>query len=166
MLTIIIIVLAIFMMASTLYQIKYFQKYLNKYDKLNLLPNYSFFAPKPYANDFRLVYKLKEESESNWEELDMYKEFCIKRILWNPFKYYNKGMIDICQYLIQEQNILKDKEVLKSSVHHMNIILSIYRFLKERNISVEAIKFAIVTSEGCKDLKIKSLVFCSTFQNI
>lgn len=86
MLLFVIIVLAIFMVASTLYQIKYFQKYLNKYDKFNLLPNYSFFAPKPYANDFRLVYKLNEGSDSNWEELDMYKEFGLKRILWNPFK--------------------------------------------------------------------------------
>ncbi|QSB25415.1 hypothetical protein [Flavobacterium sp. CLA17] len=166
MLLFVIIVLAIFMVASTLYQIKYFQKYLNKYDKFNLLPNYSFFAPKPYANDFRLVYKLNEGSDSNWEELDMYKEFGLKRILWNPFKYYNKGMIDICQYLIQEQHVLKDKDLLKSSAHHMNIILSIYRFLKDRNIEAEAVKFAIVTSEGCKDLKIKSLVFCSNFQNI
>lgn len=166
MLIFVIIVLAIFMVASTLYQIKYFQKYLNEFDKLQLLPNYSFFAPKPYANDFRLVYKLNEDLNTNWEELDMYKEFTFKRIIWNPFKYYNKGMIDICQYLIQEQNVINDKEVLKSSVNHINIILSIYRFLKDNNINVESVKFAIITSEGDKDLKIKSLVFCSNFQNI
>jgi hypothetical protein len=113
-----------------------------------------------------LVYKLNEDLNSNWEELDMYKEFTFKRIIWNPFKYYNKGMIDICQYLIQEQNVINDKEVLKSSVNHINIILSIYRFLKDNNINVESVKFAIITSEGDKDLKIKSLVFCSNFQNI
>ncbi|WP_299888006.1 hypothetical protein [uncultured Lacinutrix sp.] len=166
MLVFVLIVLAIFMVASTLYQIKYFQKYLNKYDKLQLLPNYSFFAPKPYANDFRLVYKIEEDPNSNWEELDMYKEFALKRIFWNPFKYYNKGMIDICQQLLEEQHIIQNKEQLKSSTNHINIILSIYRFLKQRNIKASALKFAIVTSEGVKNLKIKSVVFDSNLQII
>ncbi len=168
MLIVVITILAIFYVASILYQFKGLQKRINKFDKLHLLPNYSFFAPNPLVNDFRLVYKINEENlgNSSWEELNMYKKFSFKRIFWNPFKYYNKGMIDICQYLTREFHAVKDKDKMKLSLNHINIVLTIFRYLQKKGKKISGLKFAIVSSEGCEDLKIKKVIYDSNYQII
>lgn len=166
MLVIVLIILGGFYCLSILYQFKKGKEILKNYKVGGLLPNYSFFAPKPYTNDFRVIFKKNNSEDCTWEELDMYKSFSIKRLLWNPFKYYNKGMIDICQFLMRDYNILKDKEKIKVSSHHLNIVLSIYRYLQHQGEKVEHIKFAIVTSEGTKELKITGLLFNSNYQKI
>lgn len=164
----ILLTLAIFYIASVLYQFKKLQPFFNRFDKFNLLPNYSFFAPRPLTNDFRLVYKInkKDTMNSNWKELKMYKSFSIGRLLWNPFKYYNKGMIDTCQFLISESNSQENKDRIKISLNHINIVLSIFRFLKEEGKEINDLKFAIISSEGINDIKVKHILFESNYQNI
>ena len=168
MIILVIIILATVFVASILNQLPTISKSLVKYDQLHLLPNYRFFAPIPYSSDFRVVYKIDEEQEAKWQELAMYEGYKLIRLIWNPFKYYNKGMIDTCQMLSREFEIIKDKEKLRNSSNHINIILSIYRSLKHANQSFtcRTLKFAIVTSVGTDELIINKVVFDSLNQNI
>jgi hypothetical protein len=158
--------LAIFTVASVLYQFKSMKSKLVKFDKLNILPNYSFFAPKPFENDYRLVYKIIAEEESEWTEVPMYRKFNLLRIFWNPFKYYNKGMIDSCQFLLTEFNALKNKNFIQVSESYINILLVISKCLNRKEKNTETIRFAILASEGIKSVKIKNVVFASFHQII
>ncbi|UTW62799.1 hypothetical protein KFE98_01180 [bacterium SCSIO 12741] len=128
MIAFVITMLAMFSIASILYQIKPIQKVLLKYDPLGLLPNYSFFAPKPISNDFRIVYRVKDRKE--WEEVPMYQKFYLFRFLWNPFKYYNKGFIDSCQAVHKEYSLLKDKNLIQLSIHYLNLLSVVAKVLR------------------------------------
>lgn len=159
-------ILAIFLVASFLYQIKPLQPKLSKVDKLHILPNYSFFAPKPLTNDYRLVYKVISENETEWLELPMYKAFTPTRLFWNPFKYYNKGMIDTCQLLLNEFHSLENKNFIKVSSNYINIFLVISKCLKLTKDQSATVRFAILSCEGCEDVKVKNVIFASSNQLI
>lgn len=163
---IVITILAIFIIASIFYQIKSLKSIIGKFDKFNLLPNYSFFAPKPFTNDYRLVYKIICDNDSEWIEIPMYKKFDFFRIIWNPFKYYNKGMIDTCQFLLGEFHALENKNFIKISASYLNILLVISKFLKVEKEDAITIRFAILSSEGNDSVKIKNVVFASFHQII
>jgi len=154
-------VLATFFVASALFQIKKIQSIIAKYNFLGLLPNYSFFAPKPLVNDFRLVYKLVSSEEQEWIEVPMYRRFSLVRVFWHPFKYYNKGMIDTCQFLMQEFRALETKKYIQLSLHYLTVLLAISKHVKSSGIDCSEVRFAIVTSEGREDLKISKVLFAS-----
>ncbi|MCO6174322.1 hypothetical protein NHF50_04620 [Flavobacterium sp. NRK F10] len=160
--------LAIFTVVSILYQIKGLQKAIQKWDKFGLLPNYCFFAPNPLLNDYRIVFKRINSEQEEWEEVPIYMEFKIVRIFWNPFKYYNKGLIDSCHFLIDEFNVLENKKGIQFSVFYLNILTLISNFLKEeRNYKNESIvRFSIVSSKGIKDIAIDHVMFASYNQII
>lgn len=153
----IITILAIFTIASIVFQFKKQQQVLVKFDKLHVLPNYSFFAPKPLSNDFRLVYKVVGTTDVEWREVEMYKHFSMVRCFWNPFKYYNKGFIDTSNFLMAEFRAIEHKVFIKISENYINILQVISENLGESN----TIRFAIVTSTGMKELEIKDVLFAS-----
>lgn len=156
-------VLAVFSTASILFQIKTLQPRLRKFDKLGLLPNYSFFAPKPIANDYRLVYKMIGKSDSEWQEFPMYKSFTPTRILWNPFKYYNKAFIDASHFLLMEFHAIENKKHIQVSLNYLSILIMLSEYLREKDCTV---RFAIVTSKGCTSLEIEKILFASYHQKI
>jgi hypothetical protein len=162
----VITTLAIFTIASVFFQVKSLQRRLSRFDKLGILPNYSFFAPKPLMNDFRVVYKTIAETDGEWTEIPMYKPFRFMRLCWNPFKYYNKGMIDTCNFLVSEFNALENKNFIQVSAHYLNILITISACLKKVSDEPQKIRFAIVCSEGAGIVKIKNVVFASYHQII
>ncbi|MEO7212101.1 hypothetical protein [Mucilaginibacter sp.] len=162
----VITTLAIFTIASVFFQVKRLQRRLSRFDKLGILPNYSFFAPKPLMNDFRVVYKTIAETDGEWTEIPMYKPFRFMRLCWNPFKYYNKGMIDTCNFLVSEFNALENKKFIQVSAHYLNILITISACLNKGSGDPQKIRFAIISSEGAETLKIKNVVFASYHQII
>jgi hypothetical protein len=166
MIYIIIGVLAVFTAASISYQIKRFQTGLRKIDKLSLLPNYSFFAPKPLANDYRLLYKIISDTDTGWLELPMYRKFNLLRIIWNPFKYYNKSMIDTCHFLLREFEALENKHFIRISLHYLSILMVISEYLKDRGKKDITIRFAVVASGGTDSVEVERVMFASYHQTI
>ena len=158
--------LAVFSTASIFYQIKILQPRLRKFDKLGLLPNYSFFAPKPIANDYRLVYKIIAETDSDWLEVPMYEPFRLIRIIWNPFKYYNKSFIDTSHFLLMEFNALENKKFIQVSIHYISILMMLSKYLKKKEKKNLTIRFAIVASNGSTLVKIEKIMFASYHQKI
>lgn len=158
--------LAIFTVASILNQIKQFKQKLVRFDPLSVLPNYSFFAPKPIANDYRLAYKIVAGNDSDWLELPMYKKFSWLRVLWNPFKYYNKGMIDTSHFLLMEFNELENKKFIQVSLHYLSILMVISDHLKSKRAKDLTVRFAIIASGGVDSVKIERVMFASYNQKI
>lgn len=161
--------LAIAIIASVLNQIKPLQNKLGKFDKLHLLPNYSFFAPIPLTSDYRLAYKIISDSaDTEWIELEMYKKFNLLRLVWNPFKYYNKGMIDLSHFLVTEFNALAeaDKKYINISLNYLSILMVISKYLKARGEKDITIRFAILCSEGVDTVKVKDVMFASGHQKL
>ncbi|MFQ3350582.1 MAG: hypothetical protein ACI87X_001382 [Candidatus Arcticimaribacter sp.] len=158
--------LAIFFIASVFYQIKSLQKWMKVFNPFNLLPNYSFFAPKPYVNDYRLAYKIVSDETSEWVEIPIYKKFKLIRVIWNPFKYYNKGMIDTTNFLLKEFHSLENKNFIKISVNYLSILMVISAYLKQEGLSEKTIQFAILSSEGGETVKVKNVVFASSHQTL
>lgn len=157
-----ITILAVFTIASIVFQVKKCQAPMHKYDKLHLLPNYSFFAPRPYSSDYRLVYKLVDGGKGeDWQEVKMYDSFKVRRCLWNPFKYYNKGFIDTSNFLIGEYHALKEKHIIKISENYINILKVVADDVVQPGSTV---RFAIVTSKGIHELSIEQIMFASYHQ--
>lgn len=160
----ILVVLTIFTVVSILYQIKKLQKKIQKWDKFGIVPNYSFFAPMPLLSDYRIAYKITNREEQEWEEVPIYIDFNFFRTFWNPFKYYNKGLIDSCHFLIGEYHALENKKVIQLSIFYLNILSLIADFLKDKTKEIDdenTIRFSIISSKGMKDIIIDKIIFAS-----
>jgi|HubBroStandDraft_2_1064218.scaffolds.fasta_scaffold215536_2 hypothetical protein len=162
----VLVILGSFTLMSIIYQVKYVQKRISVYDKFHLLPNYSFFAPRPFVNDYRLVYTMTSDKENEWIEIPMYSDSRLHRMFWNPFKYYNKGMIDSCHLLLIEFKRLENKNFIRISTNYINLLMVIAKYLgstgkREKDISV---RFAILACEGADAVKIHKVLFSSYSQ--
>lgn len=156
--------LVIFAIASLLYQIKPLQRPLRKIDRWNLLPNYSFFAPKPLTNDYRLLYRVTTEDAGEWVEIPMYHGFRASRVVWNPYKYQNKALVDTCNFLVAEFNALQDKHFIRVSLHYLTILVTISRHLGPARRQGQKVRFAIVESAGANNVAIERVLFASYTQ--
>lgn len=121
-------------------------------DPLGLLPNYSFFAPKPLQQDFRIVYRvMKEEVEEeiDWQEYPMYGNSNLSKMFYYPFKYYNKGMIDICMALTKEYAELKEEELsfIQISSNYLGILTILQEILHPKTSKGKKLEFAILMTE-------------------
>lgn len=161
--TMIISTLAIFTLASVFCQIKSIKNLVAKFDKFQFLPNYTFFAPIPISHDYRIVYQIQDCNE--WKEVNVYNRFYLLRCVWNPAKYYQKGIIDSCQFLQQEYVNLNDKKIIKISLHYLNICTLISKTISQVNKNT-SIRFSIVISKGVEDIRIKKVLFTSSNQII
>ncbi|MGK4568062.1 hypothetical protein [Flavobacterium sp. 3HN19-14] len=146
-----------------MFQIKSLQRKLSRLDFLHILPNYSFFAPRPLENDYRLVFKFIPEEENDWVEVPLYIGITANRFFYNPFKYYNKGMIDCFNFLIAEFNDLENKKLILVSENYLNVLRLIASHVKHNNT---VIRFAILTSAGVDEVKVANILFLSAHQRL
>ena len=139
-----------------------------RFDRFGLLPNYSFFAPKPLMQDFRVVFRLTNESKNDeWQELPMYENLSISKTLYNPFKYYNKGMIDICMSLLKEMKNLKEeqKDFIQVSANYLGIFNVIKKNIDRKEAISKRIEFAIISTEDFKQKRKIKILFRSFQHN-
>ena len=117
-------------------------------------------------DQLRLAYKIVSDETSEWVEIPIYKKFKLIRVIWNPFKYYNKGMIDTTNFLLKEFHSLENKNFIKISVNYLSILMVISAYLKQEGLSEKTIQFAILSSEGGETVKVKNVVFASSHQTL
>lgn len=154
--------LVIFTVASVLNQIGPIHLALTKFDRLGILPNYSFFAPTPMVNDYRLVYRIvaDDESASEWHELPVCGDARPTRALFNPLKYYNKAFIDGCNFILQEYAALENKRYIQLSDYYIGMLRLIAQLVPAERAGMR-IRFAVVSSENPGELRIKQVIFVS-----
>ncbi|WKD87032.1 hypothetical protein KCTC32516_02412 [Polaribacter huanghezhanensis] len=161
-----ITILSAFTVLSIVFQLrnKFNLKKIWKLDKYGIIPNYSFFAPLPLTNDFRIIYRLtiNDMSKNDFEELDIYQYKNWYQCLFNPFKYYNKGLIDLCVALLKEyKNLEQDsKKFIQVSSNYIGILNIISDSIKSQNIDDE-VEFSIVATQDRSEDRKASVVFRS-----
>lgn len=84
---------------TVLWQIEYCRenfKVLRIFNFFNILPVWTFFAPKPGVNDIRLLFRDKDTQGnlSEWQEVLVFENRKWYHFLWNPKKRYNKLVLD------------------------------------------------------------------------
>jgi hypothetical protein len=72
---------------------------IKRFDPLNLVPCWTFFAPRPCICDYFLVYRDVDGdgSKSDWTDVGLVISRTITSMLWNPYKRRSKCLFDIIQ---------------------------------------------------------------------
>lgn len=116
--TLVVAVLLIFSLLSILNQISpQISLRLSFLDRLDLLPNWKFFAPVPGTQDFRIVYQdsTSDEVAGSWREWDVIVSG--RKLVdgaWNPRKHFQKAAIDVAQILLLDAAKIRDLGIDKS----------------------------------------------------
>lgn len=98
-------VLALWFLLTIFCQFRYtkFSAYIrHTIDVFGLIPLWTFFAPNPGKSDYHLLYrdKIDEETNGEWEEMDITEERSFWSWCWNPDKRDKKILADVIQSLI------------------------------------------------------------------
>jgi hypothetical protein len=166
MLLLVVLTLTAFTVLSILYQVRILQIFLRKIDKPGVLPNYSFFAPKPMTNDYRLIYKIATKDEAEWIEVPIYNRPGALRLFWNPDKYINKGLVDTCNFLVAEFHALAEKRFIRISLHYLTLLLTVSRHIGREKQQGQSVRFAIVATGGADEVAIERVMFASFEQSL
>ncbi|MFN2136779.1 MAG: hypothetical protein ACK2UK_12545 [Candidatus Promineifilaceae bacterium] len=97
------ILLSTWFCASLVHQFRF--KWWNRlasFDRLHLLPRWTFFAPNPGRQDLHLLYRTWEDGQPEaWQELGTSAGDGGRwRWLWNPDRYPTKAISDLVQGLL------------------------------------------------------------------
>lgn len=161
-------ILGIFTGLSIFYQFKdkIHREKIQKWNKGGLLPYYSFFAPSPLTSDYRVIYRITNNGNpADFKEFVIHTSKTWYQGLFNSFKYYNKGLIDLCRMLPKEyQKLEKDlKNLIQISPNYIGILNAIIGTIKpqDRYDENKEIEFAIVKTQDTTADRDMSVVFRS-----
>lgn len=163
---VVLIILSTFTVLSIMFQLRsrINLKKVWRLDKFGVIPNYSFFAPLPLTSDYRIIYRVTSQEKGH----DSFKEVCIYQFkhwyqfIFNPFKYYNKGLIDLCVGLVKEYNNLEQdsKNFIQISSNYISILNVVIDNLKLYENTNE-VEFGIVVTKDKRETRESSIVFRS-----
>lgn len=75
-------------------------RYISRFDRLNLIPKWSFFSPDPGASNYHFVYRYRDDETpaSPWLEVNLSPRGILSTV-WNPRKHYRESMVELFQLL-------------------------------------------------------------------
>lgn len=93
---------------------------LRRYDPSSLLPNWSFFAPRPVSFDYHLLYRdlLHDLTVSDWTEIPIVEERAWYCFLWNPKRRRKKALFDSCSMLLRLRSSLAEQGIDQPEALH------------------------------------------------
>ncbi len=160
-------VLILWLLASAIHQFKFnWWIRISKFDILNLLPDWSFFAPNPGRHDIHLVYRNWNHNDpESWIEFTTYK-MSGWRCVWNPNRYCNKALFDLSNALNWERKVYEDDQ---KSIMLSRSYISILSLVMEQpllDINITDRQFAIVGTQASKGDRKIELRYISQIHNI
>src|SRR5436305_14853778 len=86
----------IWLLATILYQWKFFRTFLGRIDLFKLLPSWSFFAPNPATRDSHIVIRdlLRNGTTSVWRPVSAFPTRAVRHVIWHPAKRPRKILRD------------------------------------------------------------------------
>jgi hypothetical protein len=101
-------------------------KLLRAFNTFNILPIWTFFAPKPGVTDMHLVFRDKNEngSFSDWTEVQVFERRKPYHFIWNPLKRNNKLVVDALSQLKNLKNIQDSEKKEDEDFFQMKLLLS------------------------------------------
>jgi hypothetical protein len=122
-------------------------RYLRRFDVLRLIPQWTFFAPRPATHDYWFLYRdqLPGGSMTRWHEIPCKHSHPLIAPVWNPPRRHNKALFDISSQLgLLARDMAPNLAPLKITVPYLTLLNYISSL--PRNYYAVATQFLIMTS--------------------
>lgn len=161
----VIALLALWWIVAALYQLKLgFMQVLRGRDALSLIPNWSFFAPRPGTHDYHLLFRDASPTGElqRWREIPLADPRTLSGAIWNPSKRCKKALSDTVRALVQLSRDGRVKAVPLSIpyIATLNYVSSV-----PREGPYAATQFMILQSGGFISTEDPQLIFMSNFHS-
>lgn len=136
-------------------------KRVMRYDRLGLVPRWTFFAPNPAREDIHVVYRDRSKStQGPWRSLTTAPPNPWVRWIWNPGRFERKAVIDLVNGLRNSRRQFKEhaQSVLLSTSY---VGLAGWVMRQDRDSSTDYREFAVLTSTGFPPIQSLSVEFTS-----
>ena len=168
---VLVIFFSLFFLISVLYQFFSLRKKIRKYDYLNIIPTWTFFAPNPVKHDYHLLYRNKENNNvSKWKEVPLIKKKNNFSFIWNPERRIKKSLLAIANSLGLE---IRNYKKLHDKLPNASYLVSSVAYQTCLNIVLEAPiskkverQFMIVQSKGMITDEKPEIILISLFHKI
>lgn len=104
---------------------------LRSHDIFSLIPNWSFFAPRPGTSDYHLLFRdiAADGAPLSWEEIPLADKRSLRGALWNPQKRKTKTLSDVVRGLLvlAQDTTLKDYSMTLPYLAILNYVSSLPR---------------------------------------
>lgn len=161
-----IVLLAVWFLVSALSQLNVrLLKPLKDRDIFSLIPNWSFFAPRPGTSDYHLLFRdVDSRGEySKWRELSLSDDRTLSGAIWNAQKRNRKVLSDVVRGLVRlaQDKSRKDFSLTLPYLAILNYVSSLPRSNREVNT-----QFMILLSHGFFTDKDPQFVFMSNVHRL
>jgi hypothetical protein len=164
---VVIVILALWLLISALSQLKVRgTSTLRNYDFFSLIPNWSFFAPRPGTSDYHLLFRDCDADGKfgKWQELPLADERTILGAIWNPQKRNKKALSDTVRSIAQ---ISQDKALRAGIAFTIPYLVTLnYISSMSRADSTIQTQFMILKSDGFFSEHDPELVFLSNVHRL
>jgi hypothetical protein len=143
-----VVILTAWFLISALSQLKIPRiSRLKTHDIFSLIPNWTFFAPRPGTSDYHLLFRdVNCEGEScKWQEIPLAERRTLWGALWNPQKRKTKTLSDIVRGLV---TIAQDRSIKDYSLTLPYLVILNYISFLPRSLPCKETQFMILKSDG------------------
>lgn len=161
MTVLVISILAVWLILSAINQLKVpALESLRVYDIFALLPNWSFFAPRPGTFDYHLLFRDRDSSGrfGGWQEIPLANQRTLWGAVWNPQKRNTKVLTDAVQ-VIASRVTRGSITAIPFSIPYLTVLNYISHISCSRGSTHT--QFMVLRSEGFLLHKDPELVFLS-----
>jgi hypothetical protein len=135
-------------------------KKLKSYDAFSLIPNWSFFAPRPGTSDYHLLFRDTDSSGTagSWQEIPLAGKRTLSGAIWNPQKRRTKTLSDVVRGLVMlsRDRSLSDYSLTLPYLVILNYVSSLHRAARSG-----CTQFMILKSEGFYSTQDPQFIFLS-----
>ena len=137
---------------------------IRRWDLINFLPAWYFFAPRPITYDLHLLYRDEYTGGeiSSWKEVAFSTQRKWWHFVWNPKKRLNKSFFDIFKDLMDHLKIDTKEEFVVMSLPYLLLLDFITN--KEHAPFAQRTQFAIIRKEAGETEH--QMLFVSFFHNL
>jgi hypothetical protein len=138
---------------------------LKAHDIFSLIPNWSFFAPRPGTSDYHLLFRDSDSSAEwgGWHEIPLADTRTLWGAIWNPEKRKTKALSDVVRGLVRlaQDRKLRDFSLTLPYLSILNFVSSI-----PRSTPCVQTQFMILKSEGFFADQDPQFLFMSNMHNV
>jgi hypothetical protein len=161
-----IAILGAWFLISALSQLNFARtKWLKARDIFSLIPNWSFFAPRPGTSDYHLLFRdISSKGEcGKWQELTLADARTLSGAIWNAPKRSRKVLSDVVRGLVRmaQDKSRKDFSLTLPYLAILNYVSSLPR--DDRSVGTQ---FMILMSHGFFPERDPQFVFMSNVHNL
>jgi hypothetical protein len=143
---------------------------LRNYDPCGIIPNWSFFAPRPVTFDYHLLYRdqLWDLKLTDWTEIPLVLPRSWWCFVWNPQRRKKKALFDSCSMLVRLLGIFKKQGITNPAAMHRSVpYLMLLNYVSQLpHPNARGTQFVVMRTFGTESKPDQALVFMSQFHAV